>query len=159
MSYTDPAKRNAARRAADRKRTGSKAWHPGGPGRPPKDRGGVMEPQCKIPGGNMRADHIFGPADGLCACGARKMEFAPRPPLRPALVRPAAPKQVPAPARPAEAPPIAKPPARPNQRQAPADDEPAPGIDYRGVIAALELERDELEISIETLRRLQARKP
>jgi len=59
---------------------------------------------------------------------------------------------------------VAKPPARakPNagaQRQAPADDEPALGIDYRGVIAALELERDELEITIGTLRRLQARKP
>jgi len=45
-----------------------------------------MEPQCKLPDGKMRADHVFD-EDGPCDCSARKMEFAPRPPLRPEMVR------------------------------------------------------------------------
>jgi hypothetical protein len=46
----------------------------------------TVEPQCKLPDGKMRAEHVFD-EDGLCDCSARRMEFAPRPPLRPEMVR------------------------------------------------------------------------
>jgi hypothetical protein len=130
-------------------------------------KGGVVEPQCKLPDGKMRADHVFGPVDGLCACGARKMEFALRPPLRPEVLRTYTSKRTASGARllrtatPAAVAPARQPTgAKPRAQKAPPDPtEPALGIDYRGVIAALELERDELEIAIGTLRRLQERKP
>ena len=38
--------------------------------------GSTVEPQCNV-AGKLRADHVFD-EDGLCDCGARKMEFAPR---------------------------------------------------------------------------------
>ncbi len=86
MAYKDPKKRLAAQRAwrANRKGIKGKAWRPGGPGRPPK--GARMEPGCKLPGGKMRAEHVYD-EDGLCDCGARRMEFAPRPELRPEIVK------------------------------------------------------------------------
>lgn len=40
----------------------------------------TVEPQCKLPDGKMRADHVFD-EDGLCDCSARRMEFAPPPEL------------------------------------------------------------------------------
>jgi len=80
-----------------------------------RQKGATVEPQCKLPDGKMRAEHVFD-EDGLCDYSARKMEFAPRPALRPEVLRAAAPKRAAAPARPAPAAPPAKAPAPPKPK-------------------------------------------
>jgi hypothetical protein len=97
----------------------------------------------------MRPDHEWDDDTGLCmACGAKRTTFAPPPELR--AVAPAPPVR-------AKARHDAR--ALPRGRPAgPPAEESVARIDYSGVIAALELERDELEIAIATLRRLRDRK-
>ena len=149
MAYKDPQQRLAAQRAWRAKRKGKKGgvWRPGGPGRPPKGAK-RMEPGCKLPGGKMRAEHVYD-EDGLCDCGARRMEFAPRPELRPEVLRqsqvlnprslrrnattsevgklqsparpePPAPRSVPVVAKRAAGPPATKQPKTPHSAAAPA---------------------------------------
>ena len=110
----------------------------------------TVEPQCKLPDGKMRAEHVFD-EDGLCDCSARRMEFAPRPPLRPEMVRaskPAARRSVAAavvaPARqpkPGPAPPVRKAVAAPRSTK-PAR---AGKADLQAVIAELERRRSAID--------------
>lgn len=61
-----------------KQRAYDKAWRA-------KQKGATVEPQCNV-SGKLRAEHVYD-EDGLCDCGARRMEFAPRPPLRPEIVK------------------------------------------------------------------------
>ncbi len=131
-----------------------------------QEKGANVEPQCKPSKGPMRPEHKWD-EDGICeACGARRTTFAPtRLPAAGPLPR-----------------------ARPGKgaRHKPSDEHRAAffeassivakprkeaAIEARSVedvatipdpivatLAALELERDELDIAIATLRRLEARK-
>ncbi len=88
MAYRDPAAQRAYQRAWHARRKGKKpgkAWKPGAIGRPPKGARAMM-PVCSLPGGKMRESHVYD-EDGLCDCGARRMEFAPRPELRPEVIK------------------------------------------------------------------------
>lgn len=177
------ARQAELRRASERKTKGCKPWRPGGPGRMPNwaREGFSVEPQCKPSSGPMRAEHDWDEEVGACrVCGAKRRSAtppaaSPRPPQRPIVVRGAAdglrrsaggrrtptPEQrlafqshtlTPAPvlARPLPPPPPADPDEQPDLGTIP---EP-----MAAAIAALELERDELKIAIETLKRLQGRK-
>jgi len=120
----------------------------------------TVEPQCKMPGGKMRADHVFD-EDGLCDCSARKMEFAPRPPLRPEIVKAAAPRRASAPTKPAAPPAVA--PAKPVLAPKPrAKRQPPAKVEKRvedtalhAMIAKLEEQRAGIDAAIVTLRKLE----
>jgi len=128
-----------------------------------KQKGVTVEPQCKLPDGKMRADHVYGPVDGLCACGARRTDFAPRPPLRPEILRkvsiPWKPKlkapPVPRPSAPAvrAAPKSAPKPREKRQPLAPAPKKHHPAI--AAAISALESRRDQIDAAIATLRNIE----
>lgn len=181
MAYRDPAAQRAYQRAWHARRKGKKpgkAWRPGGPGRPPEGAK-RMEPACKLPGGKMRAEHVFD-EDGLCDCGAKRMEFAPRPELRtglddgPLLPRalpraarpePPAPRPLPVVAKRAAGPPATKQPktphsaASPAARTAPALPAVRPemligGYPVSAIVADLEGRRDALDRAIAALREL-----
>ncbi len=131
-------------------RRGGGAWHPGGPGRPPKNQGGIVEPACRLKNGTMRADHVFD-EDGLCDCGTKRGEptaFAPRPAPRPIVAkrapakgsgeRPASPRpNFPQPTKPS-LPPITK----------------LGGLEVVAIIADLEGRRAKLDAAIAALRSL-----
>ena len=110
----------------------------------------------------MRADHVF-EQNGVCGCGARRMEFAPRPPLRPEMVRAAAPRRASAPTRPA-APPLAVP-AKPEPVPKPEAKRQPPlpakvekrigGTTFRAVVEDLERQRAGLDELIAALRKVE----
>lgn len=84
----DPERRREAHRISDRKRSGNRPWHPGGPGRPPawwlkqqREKGGAsVEPQCKPSKGPMRAEHDWDGEIGVCrACGTANGPTSPPP--------------------------------------------------------------------------------
>lgn len=166
MSRKDQDAKNAYQRAWYAKRKGKKpgqAWRPGGPGRPPNGAKAMM-PACSLPGGKMRESHVFD-EDGLCDCGARATTFAPRPELRPEMVktRPTRPE----PPAPRSVPVVAKKPAQPKPTK-PAVRQPAlaptrapvlelliGGQPVSAIVADLEGRRDALGRAIAALRDLQ----
>jgi len=95
----------------------------------------TVEPQCKLPDGKMRAEHVFD-EDGLCDCSARRMEFAPRPPLRPEMVRTSKvkPSKV-------VAPPVVRTPAPASVPRAAAKPEPTPRAKRRAIVPAPQPEK------------------
>ena len=130
-----------------------------------------MEPVCKLPGGKMRAEHIFD-EDGLCDCGQRATVFAPRPELRMSVPTPTEaarlahrvppPSVRPEPPAPRPVPVVAKKPGpKPTARPAPASRpwEPRPELLIAGqpvaaIVAELEGRRDALDRAIAALREL-----
>jgi hypothetical protein len=115
-----------------------------------------MEPACKPSGKPMRNEHDWDEEIGVCkACGAKGTTFAPRP--APAAPLPKArpgkgARHKPSPAHRAAFAGQMLTPAPPREEVATIPD---PLV---AALAALELERDEIDIAIATLRRLQGRK-
>ena len=122
-----------------------------------KQKGATVEPQCKIQD-RMRAEHIFD-EDGLCDCGARKMEFAPRPPLRPEIVRAAAPKRVATPAMVAKGGFVERLASKPKAKSAPPAEKHIGGTTFSALIADLERQRDALDTAITGLRGIEQEWP
>lgn len=160
------------RSEAWRRNHGCKPKVEGGPGAPPKSQGAraTMEPQCRV-NGRMRSEHVFD-EDGLCDCGQKRTTFAPRPALRdvtsPPVRKVRSIADLERPARPGKGG-SHKP--KPEERRAfgqmdgggpkPSPATPtviaSPAIPdpVAATIAQLELEREELDQAIETLRRHQ----
>ena len=125
-------------------------WHPGGPGRPPKDRGGAMLPQCKLNDGRMRVEHVYD-EDGLCDCGARKPSFEPLPTLRPKVEYAAAPKRA------TLTPAIVAAPSKPKAKSAPPAkvEKHIGGTTFAALIADLERQRASYDQAIARLREIE----
>lgn len=175
------ARQAGLRRASDRKTKGCKPWRPGGPGRMPNwaKEGFSVEPQCKPAGKPMRPEHDPDYEVGACrACGAKLAPApaaTPRAQERPIVVRGAAdsltrsaggrskPTREQRQAFHGQSLTPAPPPAEPATSR-PNPDPPGPEDVARipdpiaATIATLELERAELEVAIETLKRVQGRK-
>ena len=174
----DQAKKNRDYRFAN----GGGKWRPGGPGRPPKDRREIMEPVCKPARGPMRAEHTPDEDGDLCrVCGqsiAPEPAATPRPAPR-AIVAPAPqrahrpsaetkaafnPTPAPRPAPPQELQELptigpGRPPAA-RGRSVEAEDVATIPDPIAATIAALELEleREEIDVTLATLRRLRVRR-
>ncbi len=135
-----------------------------------QEKGGEVEPQCKPSKGPMRPEHTWD-EDGICeACGAKQTPLTVLPKAGPLV--PAKPKRTGLDDGPL------LPRARPGKgaRHKPSDEHRAAFVGaasvmveskadvatipdpLAAVLAGLELERDELEIAIATLKRLEARK-
>ena len=120
----------------------------------------TVEPQCKLPDGKMRADHVFD-ENGLCDCSARRMGFAPRPALRPEMVR--ASKAKPTPSRGPVAsvvPPPKKPTPTPTIRVKPkVAHKPAEkrigDTTFRALVEEFERQRAEMDELIVALRKVE----